>query len=387
MVTRKRAIFYTILLILFFISFVEGAQENIPVKAIVIRGNRVIEEATIRHQIKSREGEPFTPFRVRQDISNIYKIGYIEDIQVESETFEGGIKLTYLIKEKPWIKSIIFEGNKKVKTETLKEKIDLTEKAFLDKGAINQNLTKLIQYYQGEGFYLVAIDYSLEELEEGWVNLHFTIEEGKKVKIRRIVFFGNDHFKNRILKKQIATRTYGFFSFLSKKGFLNKEVLEEDRIRIQNFYLDRGFIHCQVSPPHVELDKDKKSLTLQFFIQEGDLYKVNEVSITGNLIFPTEELLKIIHVKYGDVYSRTEISRDLTRITDVYGEKGYLTSDVFPMISEDTVAKSISVNYKIKEGEPSYLRWINIIGNTKTRDKVVRREILIKEGDLYTQKD
>ncbi|MGA1864836.1 MAG: outer membrane protein assembly factor BamA, partial [bacterium] len=386
MVTRKRAIIYAFLLILFSVCVVEGAQESIVIKAITIQGNRIIEEATIRHQIRSRVGEPFTPFRIRQDIANIYKIGYIEDVQVESEPFEGGIKLTYKIKEKPWIKSITFEGNKKIKTDTLKEKIDLKEKTFLDKGAISQNITKLLQHYQSEGFYLAAIDYRLEDIEKGWVNLHFIIEEGKKVKIRRIVFEGNKHFKDRILKKQITTRPYGFFSFISKKGFLNREALEEDRIKIQNFYLDRGFIHCDVSSPLVELDKERKHLTIQFSIQEGDLYKVKDISITGNLIFSTEKLLKMIKVKSGDIYSRTEISRDLTRITDVYGEKGYLTSDVFPLISEDPDAKAISVNYKIKEGEPSYLRWINITGNTKTREKVVRREILIKEGDLLDTK-
>ncbi|MGA1842285.1 MAG: outer membrane protein assembly factor BamA [bacterium] len=386
MVTRKRAIIYAFLLILFSVCSVEGAQESILIKAIAIQGNRIIEEATIRHQIRSRVGDPFTPFSVRQDIANIYKIGYIEDIQVESEPFEGGIKLIYKIKEKPWIRSITFEGNKKIKTDTLKEKIDLKEKTFLDKGAISQNITKLIQHYQSEGFYLAAIDYRLEDIEKGWVNLHFIIEEGKKVKIRRIVFEGNKHFKARILKKQIITRPYGFFSFISKKGFLNREVLEEDRIRIENFYLDRGFIHCDVSSPLVELDKERKHLTIQFSIQEGDLYKVKDISITGNLIFSTEKFLKMIKVKSGDVYSRTEISRDLTRITDVYGERGYLTSDVFPVISEDPDAKSISVNYKIKEGEPSYLRWINITGNTKTREKVVRREMLVKEGDLLDTK-
>ena len=386
MVTRKRAIFYSCLLILLLAGFVESAQERIIVKSIEIHGNRVIEEATIRHQIKSRVGDPFTPSQVRQDILNIYKIGYIEDVRVESESFAGGIKLIYQIKEKPWIKRIVFEGNKAIKTQTLKDKIDLKEKTFLDRGEVKQNLAKLDQYYQGEGFYLVALDYRLEEVEAGWVDLHIVIQEGKKVKINRITFSGNEHFNARTLRKQIMTKTYGLFSFLSKKGFLNREVLENDRIRLQNFYMDVGFIHCLVSEPQVELDQDKKHLTLRFFIQEGDLFTVQEVLMTDNLILSTEDLQKIIRVRAGDIYSRSEISRDLARITDAYGEKGYLTSEVFPIISEDADNRTISVNYKIREGEPSYLRWINITGNTKTRDKVIRREMKIAEGDLLDTK-
>ena len=119
MVTRKRTIFYICLSILFLIDFAESGQRGILIKAIEIQGHRIIEEATIRHQIKSRIGEPFTPIQIRQDIVNIYKIGYIEDVQVASESFEGGIRLIYRIKEKPWIKSIIFEGNKDIKTAFL----------------------------------------------------------------------------------------------------------------------------------------------------------------------------------------------------------------------------------------------------------------------------
>ncbi|MGA1796808.1 MAG: outer membrane protein assembly factor BamA [bacterium] len=382
MLTRTRAIPCAFLLILFLAGFVQGAQQGIPVRAIEIRGNRIIEEATIRHQIRTKVGTPFSPFLVRKDIANIYTIGYIDDIRVESEPFEGGIRLIYWVREKPWIKGIIFEGNEEIKDDTLKEKLGVKEKTFLDKGAIAQGITALMQHYYGEGFYLAAIDHRIEEVEEGWVNLHVVIQEGKKVRIRRVVFSGNEHFSDRTLRKQVITRPHGLFSFLTKKGFLNRDVLEEDRIRLQNFYLDRGFIHCRVSSPTVEFDEHRRYLTITFPIEEGERYTVKEVSVAGNNILTTEALQEMLLVKPGDVYSRSEISRDITRITDAYGEKGYLTSEVFPGIAEDTSARTVSVAYKIREGSPSFLRWIDISGNTKTRDKVIRREMLAKEGDL-----
>ncbi|MBN2374055.1 outer membrane protein assembly factor BamA [bacterium] len=386
MVKLKQAILFICLFILFSPYLGEGAEEYIPVQAIEINGHRVIEEDTIRHQIKTRVGDIFKPFLIRQDIVSIYKIGYIEDIKVESEPFEGGIKLIYIIKERPSIRNIIFEGNKKIKMDTLKEKIDLKEKTFLDKGAINQNIGKLIQHYQSEGFYLVEIDYRLEDVDEGWVNVYIIIDEGKKVKIREIVFSGNEHFKDRVLQKEIGTKTYGLFSWLSRKGFLNKEVLDADRFRIQNYYLDRGFIHCQVFSPVAELDEKRERLTVMFTINEGDLYQIEDVSITGNFIYSIENLEEFIKVKSGDVYSRSAISKDTISITDAYGEKGYLTTEVYPSISEKPDKKAVSIIYRIKEGGPSYLRWINISGNNKTRDKVIRREMSVKEGDLLDTK-
>jgi len=382
MLTRTRAIPCACFLILFLAGFLEGAQQGIPVRAIEIRGNRIIEEATIRHQIRSKVGEPFSPFLVRKDIAGIYTIGYIEDVRVESEPFEGGIRLIYWIRERPWIKGIIFEGNKEIKVDTLKEKLGIKEKTFLDKGAVTQGITTLMQHYQGEGFYLAAIDYRIEDVDAGWVNLHIVIHEGEKVKIRRVVFSGNEHFSARTLRKQITTRPRGMFSFLTKKGFLNRDVLEDDRQRLQNFYLDRGFIHCQVSSPTVEFDAHRLYLAVIFPINEGERYTVKEVSVTGSNILTSETLRGMLQVKPGDVYSRSEISRDITRITDTYGEKGYLTSEVFPAIAEDPAARSVSVTYKIREGSPSFLRWIDISGNTKSRDKVIRREMLVQEGDL-----
>ncbi|MGA1868657.1 MAG: outer membrane protein assembly factor BamA [bacterium] len=356
------------------------------IKEIQIQGNVKIEESTIRYQIKSKVGEKVDPHQIREDIKDIFNIGYFQDIQVEQQKYEDGVRLIFIVKEKPWIRDIEISGNKAFRPEKIKEQIDLKANSILDEASILQNIQKLIKFYKEGGFYLVNISYKTEPVAEGWEKLIISIEENKKLKIREISFHGNNSFSKKELLKQIKTKEAGVFSFLSGSGILNPDELEEDRFRLTNFYLDKGFINISVSSPTVSLKEDKTGLSVQFALDERGAYTVAKVDCTGNSLFDKKTIMDLIYLQEGEIFARSKVSFDITRITDLYGEHGYLLCNVHPDIEENREDKTINIIYKIDEGRASHLRWINIMGNVKTRDNVIRREILLDEGDILDTK-
>jgi len=353
---------------------------------IQIRGNLRIEESTIRYQIKSKIGVPLSAYQLREDIKNIYNIGYFQDIQIEQEKYKNGVRLIYIVKERPLIREIEIVGNKAFRTDKIKEQIDLETDSILNEASIKENIQNLIKFYKDSGFYLVEITYETEPIEEHWQKIIIAIKENKKLKIKEISFDGNTSFSLKELSKHIKTKKTGIFSALSGSGILKPDELEEDRIRLTNFYLDKGFINISISPPTVSLRKDNKGLIVQISINEGGSYTVSSVGCFGNALFNTEKILNLINLREGDIFAKGRVALDINRITDFYGEKGYLLCNVQPEIKENKQDKTVEIIYHIEEGDASNLRWINIMGNVKTRDKVIRREILLNEGDILDTK-
>ncbi|MEW5801865.1 MAG: outer membrane protein assembly factor BamA [bacterium] len=384
---RNSAVYYVglcILTILISASFCLGnGWDNIPVKEIAVEGNRKIERQAIVHKIQTKIGETFDPRKIDEDIKAIYDIGYFENIKVDVKEIDGGVTVTYIVSERPLIKKISFRGNKKIKTETLKEKTDITPGSIYNPYLVKKNIQSLMQYYKDEGYYLVQISSAQEAVSEEQTELVFDIEEGKKVKIREVNIEGNDYFPDNQIKKLLKTREHGLFSFVTSSGYLKKETLTQDVQQIEDLYYNQGFIQASVQEPNIVFDPEKKGLIVNFPISEGDQYRIGKITVKGNSVIPASEIQEQVQIKEDEVFNRAQLRLDISAIQDLYANQGYLFAHISPLTHEIPEEKKIDVTLDIEENGLTYVDRIKISGNVKTRDKVIRREIKVQEGEIF----
>lgn len=363
---------------------IEGSTPII--KFLEIKGNKKIEEETIQAKIKSKVGNSFSQQTVQNDIKTLYGLGYFDDIKVEVESFEDGIKLIFAIKEKPTIISIDFQGNKDIKTDDLKEKITITPGAFANQSLIQDNIEKIITHYQSEGFWQAKVLPVIRNVSEDSVALTFQVEEGSEVTIDKIIIEGNKNISSDDIRDAMKTKKRWFFSFVTGSGIYKKEELKIDVERIRQLYHSVGYIHVVISDPVVTLSPDKDELDMKISVSEGEQFKIGEVSISGNTIFSSTELYQLVKTSPGKIFNRTALRDDIDSILDLYLEKGYATADINPLIDVDDKERLVKVLFSITEGDIYKVGQIEISGNEKTRDKVIRREIRLDEGDTFNNK-
>jgi outer membrane protein insertion porin family len=381
----KKAI-YIIIIVIFsnLLPLIETLAQQLPiVTEIEIKGLKRIEKGSILTKISQKIGEPLSTDKTASDIKTIYKMGYFDDVKVEIEPFEGGIKVIYVVKEKPTIISIQFSGNKKFEDSTLKEKITLTTGAIADITLINDNAIKLRKFYEEEGYYLAKVYPILRTIKEGEISVTYQIEEGDKVKIKRINIHGNKALSEGKIKKVMKTKERGLFSFVLGTGFYKKEEISADIERIKDLYHNNGFIKVTVAEPEIKLSDDKKSMFITINVSEGEQYKVSSVNISGNKAFSVEEIKKRIKILPKTIFNKEILKKDITAITDLYSNNGYALVSVYPDLTPDENTKETTIVYRIEEGDKYFIGRIEISGNTKTRDKVIRREVRVDEGDVF----
>jgi len=379
-----------------------GVAEEVKVTLIEVQGNKRIESATILAKIKTREGAVFSPSQIKDDIKALYQLGHFEDIEVKTEGFENGLKVIFVVKEKPLIREITFEGNDELTTEKLKEGFTLLPRTAFNLQLINEAAEKIRFKYQDAGYYDAVVVPVINELKGGDRNVVFYIEEGPKVKIREIIFTGNNALPSDEIKKALKTQEYWTFSFLGRSGALRTEELREDLETIKNLYYNKGYIQVQVGEPVIEPKQytfrecyfwgaektftRKNELVIHINIKEGEQFRVGSVNIKGNQIISSDELEREIKLKRGDVFSRDVLRQDVNRIIDRYDGLARPFANVVPLFDIDQTKKTVAINIDIQEGGEIRIGRIDITGNSKTRDKVIRREMRLAEGDLYNKK-
>lgn len=383
--------FIIILIFLFFVSslfsIAAASEEDLPlIKLIEIRGNKKIEGETISGKIKSRIGEQFSEDVVQQDIKKLYSIGYFDDIRTEIEQFEGGLKLIFIFKEKPTIVSIDFQGNKEFKTDDLKGKISITPGAIASPFLITDNVNKVISFYQSEGYWDAKVIPVTREISDDAVALTFQVTEGDKAVIKTITISGNKALSEKMIKKAMKTKERGLLSFLTNSGIYNKEEIEIDIERIKELYHSKGYITASISEPEITFNTDKTKIYIKISVSEGSQYKVGEFVIKGNTVFSTPAILKSVETAPGKIFNKTALREDIDKILALYSEKGYARADVDPLINVDNEGKAANITLSIIEGDIYRVGKIEISGNTKTRDKVIRREVRLDEGDIFNSK-
>jgi outer membrane protein insertion porin family len=356
------------------------------IKMIETEGNSKISDATILSKIRSRVGDAFSKNTVQDDIKKLYSIGYFDDIRVDIDPFEGGVKLIFIFTEKQTIVSVDFQGNKEFDTKDLKEKITLTAGAVANLSLITDNIQKIILFYHTEGYWLVNVIPVISEVSADSVALTFQVEEGPKVVIKKVTIEGNKALSVKQIKKVMKTKKRGLLSFIFQTGIYIKEQIKEDIERIKQLYHNNGYLYASVSEPEITLSADRKKLSLAITISEGDQFSIADFKVEGNTVFSESEVLNAIELSAGEIFNRGQLRDDLDNVLDMYMEKGYAMADVNPLVDINSQDKTADITVSISEDDIYRIGKINISGNTKTRDKVIRREVRLDEGDIFNRK-
>ena len=371
---------------------VAAEQGEVKVKSIEIRGNKRIELPAIAGRLTLKPGDPYTPENVRGQIKILYNTGYFEDVQVETESGAGGVTVAFLVREKPFITEIVFDGNQELSDDKLKEKITIKSQAFLDQPQAKESAEKIRLAYQEDGYFNCQVIPIVQTLDEDRKRLTFFVKEGDKARIKTVNFDGLHAATKNEMFKVMATREwipwYGLFtqlklpSFLSDAGVLKREEMNNDVERIKEIMLNKGYLNIQVGLPTVELSDDKKWFVITYAVMEGEPFTVAEVGFRGNTVFEEPELRQGLRIKEGEIFQRQKIRDEITRLTDVYGSKGYAFAEATPSVTPNMEDRTATIIFTIKEGEMMRIRQININGNDKTKDNVIRREVRVDEQDV-----
>jgi outer membrane protein insertion porin family len=371
-----------ILLVFFslFIGIASGAEENIY--KIMILGNVKVEEGVIRGAIKSREGGPFSVEKIREDLRSIFDLGLFTDVQVDIKPTPQGKEVIFIVAEKPSIKDIFIKGNDKVKLDDIKEKMTLKSRSILNLEKVKENAEQIRKLYFSKGYYGVKVEDKVDYLETNEAVVTFTISEGPKGHIQKIVFKGNKNIKSSRLKKLMATKRKTIFSIITKTGTLDEDILKNDLQLVTAYYFDQGYLDAKVSEPKINLSNPKK-IRIEIGIVEGPRYHLGNIDFEGDVLTTKEALFKILKIKRGDVYSNTVIRKEINTLTEKFANQGYAYVEINPEISVDNKDLLVHLTFEIEKKKRVFYERIQVVGNTKTRDKVVRRELVVAEGELY----
>jgi len=350
-----------------------------------VAGNERIETEAIKLNIKTKSGDLFDQAKLRQDLTEIYKMGYFKEVRIEAEDTPQGQDVVFVVAEKPTINKVTIRGAKVIAKEDIEAAMTTRQYSILQRTVLKEDVEKIRSLYRDKGYYDAEVTYEVESLEGNRADVSFRIEEKKKLYVRRITFTGNQHFSDDELKDIIETSEQGRFFWLTESGILKREKLEVDSDRIGVFYLNQGFMDIKVGRP--EAAYDEEGIYINFPIDEGRRFRVGKVEVSGKDIEPKVNLLGIVELSEEKYFDREVLAKDLQNLTDFFTSRGYAFAEVAPKIDRDEAQQVVNVDYDIKKGELVDFARINIIGNTKTRDKVIRRQLKVVEGARYSKAD
>jgi len=371
-----------ILLILFLLVEIGVGEEDVIYK-ITVLGNVKVEEGVIRGAIKSREGGPFSPEQIREDLRSVFGLGYFTDVQVDIKSTPKGKEVIFVVAEKPSIREVVITGNDKVKLDDIKEKVTITPRSILNLDKVKENSEQIRKLYFSKGYYGVKVEHKIDYLETNEAVVTFRIVEGPKGRIKKIVFKGNQKIKSSELKKVMTTKQWNIFSILTKTGVLDEDILKNDIQLLTAYYFDHGYLDVKISEPKIHLS-DPKRIRIEIEIAEGHQYRLGTIDFKGDVLTTKEDLFRILKIKRNDVYSNSAIRRDISRLTEAFANQGYAYAEITPGTSTDSKNLLVDLTFDIEKKKRVSFEKIQIVGNTKTRDKVIRRELRVAETELYS---
>lgn len=376
-----KSFWIALILLLFTITIGEGADEGIY--KITVLGNSKVDEGVIRGAVKSREGGPFSADQVREDLRSIFGLGHFSDVQVDIKTTPRGREIIFIVMEKPSIREIVFTGNQKVKLDDIKEKVTLTPRTILNLEKVKENGEQIRKVYFSKGYYGVKVEHKIDYLETNEAVVTFQIQEGVKGHIKKIVFKGNKKIKSSDLKKFMLTKQRNLLSIITKTGILDEEILKNDIQMLTAYYIDHGYLEVKISEPKIDLQNPKRIL-IEIEITEGSQYRIGEIDFKGDVLTTREDLFKSIKIKRNAVYSTSAIRRDINSLIEKFANQGYANVDISPLTATDAQNLLVHLTFEIEKKKQVSFEKIQIVGNTKTRDKVIRRELRVAEEELYS---
>lgn len=370
------------------------AQEIAALKVVSITvsnvGVQTVSESLVRANIRTKEGEAFNRNTMDDDVRNLYLTGYFENVRVAEERRQEGIALMYMVWPRLKLTDIYFTGNKKFSNAKLLKKINTVDKANrdpigkpLDERQIFANAQEIKKLYEKSGYPRTKVEPKVTPDERsGRATVTFEITEAPKIRITDVVFEGADAFQQRKLRKVFKTRRHWWMSWLTQSGTLKEDQLDDDKDRISEFYRDAGYIDFDLKEIR-QVQVTPRKMKLEVVISEGRQYKVGAVDYKGVTLFPTNDVATKLKMGVGQTFTPKALNKDIETVQDLYGTKGYIDARVFARKNANTETGNMDLVYDVQEGDKSFIEKIEIKGNTKTKDRVIRRELSVSPGEVF----
>lgn len=381
------------LLLLSSIFRAQGApliDEDLPViRKIIVEGNKYVKKDAILNRLPYKEGEKFDTEKTAIAINNLYMLGHFRQIQLEREDVaDNAIHLYVVLEERKLLESITFTGNKVIKTKKIRSSLELDKLKTIDEEQLKRIVSAVQKLYKEENFHQVNIDYKIivNKRVPDKASVAFHITEGKKARIRFVHFRGNDNMPSRKLRTLIFTREDWILGFMDDAGKYNEESLEMDKKRIEYYYREYGYLMAKVANTTVDFLKDDTEIHVTFDIREGERFYVRYISAPGDDLYNEDELLPYVEIEAGKPYCQSKLVKSIEKLKAQWGELGYIYADVYPQVVPNEETKEVDITFHVEKGKKMFVNRIDITGNKLTKDRVIRRELAIEEGDLITSR-
>jgi len=361
------------------------AQGGSPViDEIQIEGNQRVETDAIRVHISQQAGQPEDVNAVDQDIKAIYKMGFFDTVNADVRQVGGKTVLVYIVKERPQVTDVRFSGMKELRStdDKIVAAVKVHPGSILDPSKVKESINGITDVYQDKGYLDVKVTFRTVLEPDNTVIAVFDVDEGQMVQVTKIEFTGNKAFSGAMLQGVMETHTHNFLSWFTGAGTLDKKKLQEDIDHLSAFYYDNGFLNVQVDQP--KIIRNGNQITISIHVDEGEAYRFGRITIAGNLRFPRRELLPLLTIKSGERFEGAKMQHNVLVLSDFYSNRGYAFVNVDPKTRLDPSQHRIAVTFYITPGHEVLINRILITGNTKTSDKVIRREMQIQEQEPYS---
>jgi len=393
-----------------------AAPGSDTITEIRVEGNRRVEPAAVSRALKNKVGSPYDPGLTGADLQGLWALGYFADIQLLTQVLpQGGLAYIIRVIERPSIHEIKLEGNDELGKDDFKDDVDLKRFSILDMDAVRRNAKKIQAKYLEKGFFLAEVTYRVDPFIPGstsstdtktpsgkpapppprnpnlgpistaaeQVDVIFVINEHAKVMVKTVSLIGAIKVPPDELKPLMLTKEGNYLSFITQDGTFREEAFQRDLAVIEAAYYDRGYLNVKVEKPSVSLSPDKKLIFIDIRIEEGDPFRVSKIDFAGDLLFPKEELFLQVYSRVGEYFSRQAIIHDDNALAEMYQDLGYAYSNWSPETAVDPATKTVAITFTVQKGKPQTVETISIVGNSKTRDRVIRRQMRIYEGELF----
>ena len=283
------------------------------------------------------------------------------------------------------MRQVTYSGNRAIQEEDIDERIQLQERSTFDRGLLNDTITGIQNHYRESGYYFAHVRPEITPVADNQVDIELVITEGRRIRIHRIQFTGNTYFTDNQLRKEVQLKEYTLPIVSDSASLYRPEVLRVDLQLLEQLYQSNGFVNVQVGEPVVEINREAGAIVVTVPIaREGEQYKVGTVVLAGSEVLSTEELRDLVRVTSGEIYSRETVRRDILALTEAYANQGYAFADIVPTVSLDQQTRLVNLSFTTRPGPKVYIGRIDIIGNERTQDRVIRRELRLDEGELYS---
>lgn len=356
------------------------AQGTTVISEVVIEGVQRLEPSTVRSYLLLHEGDQADPERMDRSLKSLYATGLFSDVSIREE----GSKLIVVVVENPIVNRVAFEGNERIKDETLQSEVSLRPRVIYTRSKIQSDVQRILTLYRQSGRFAATVEPKIIQLPQNRVDVVYEINEGPITSIEKILFVGNKAFSDSDLREVIRTKQSRWWRFLSSDDTYDPDRLALDRELLRRFYLSEGYVDFRVQSAVAELTPDRKEFFVTFTVEEGERYKVGSVSVASKLPgLEQETLADVVTIRKGDWYDANQIEKSIEKLSDEVGNQGYAFVDIRPRLDRNREKRTIDIVFEVQEGPRVFVERIDITGNVRTMDEVIRREFRLVEGDAF----